>query len=112
MKKVEITTFYMVSVNLVLDSWGKFPSGFFDGNFYEFGAFSQCFHIERNGEIYDTQYCLGNLILNLDNLNPTSRSHEFNLNHFNVPFVWQTEDQPTITPRLGLAPLIEGINVK
>lgn len=41
-----------------MDSWGKFPSGIQRSNVYELGSFSQCFHIERNGIGYQTQYCL------------------------------------------------------
>lgn len=48
---------------LVLDSWGKFPSAIFSGNLYEFGGFSQCFDIKRDGKHYETQYCLGQVIL-------------------------------------------------
>lgn len=43
----------------VLDSSGKLPSGIMSGNFFDFGAFSQCFHIKRNGINYKTQYCIG-----------------------------------------------------
>lgn len=46
---------------LVADSWGKFPSGVMGGNFFEFGSFPQCFRIERNGERYETQYCIAQL---------------------------------------------------
>lgn len=94
----------------VLDSWGKFPSGFFSGNFYEFGDFSECLNIERHGVRYETQYCLGQLILDLGKLNSsaTFRSNEFNINHFNipnvqnVPNVWQTNDDAIITPRMAI----------
>lgn len=47
----------------VLDSWGKFPSALFSGNFYDFGGFAQCFDIKRDGKHYETQYCLGQIIL-------------------------------------------------
>lgn len=50
-----------------MDSWGKLPSGIFSENFYEFGAFSQCFHLERNGRHYPTQYCMGNFGIKLKN---------------------------------------------
>lgn len=46
-------------ISPVLDSWGKFPSGMMSGNFFDFGAFSQCFHIKHNGINYKTQYCIG-----------------------------------------------------
>lgn len=47
----------------VVDAWGKFPSGILNANFFEPGSFSQCFHIERNGANYKTQYCIGQLIV-------------------------------------------------
>lgn len=46
----------------VVDAWGKLPSGILSGNSFEPGSFSQCFHIERNGADYKTQYCIGTLI--------------------------------------------------
>lgn len=52
----------------LVDSWGKIPSAVFSGNSFEFGGFSECFHIERDQKSYDTKYCLGNLILNIDSL--------------------------------------------
>lgn len=47
----------------VVDGWGKFPSGIYNYNFFDPGSFSECFHIERNGVNYKTQYCIGQLIL-------------------------------------------------
>lgn len=35
------------------------------GNLYSFGAFSQCFRIERNEKIYPTQYCLARIIVDV-----------------------------------------------
>lgn len=46
---------------LVADAWGKFPSGILGGNFFELGSFSQCFHIERIGDKFKTQYCIAQL---------------------------------------------------
>lgn len=43
----------------VVDSWGNFPSGILQGNLYELGSFSECFHINRDGKPYNTQYCIG-----------------------------------------------------
>lgn len=47
----------------VADAWGKLPSGIFNYNFFDPGSFRECFHIERNGVNYKTQYCIGQLIL-------------------------------------------------
>lgn len=46
----------------VLDAWGKMPAGVLSGNYYDFGEFSQCFNIQKNEQLYKTQYCLGKLI--------------------------------------------------
>lgn len=88
----------------VLDSWGKLPSGVFSGNFYEFGDFAECLNIHRNGTLYKAQYCLEELILQLDGFTPASRSNEFNVNNFNIPNVFQTENNPLITPRMAMTP--------
>lgn len=50
-------------LNVVLDAWGSLPKGILSGNLYSFGAFSQCFRIERNEQIYRTQYCLARIIV-------------------------------------------------
>lgn len=39
------------------------PSGILDGNLYEFGAFSECFNIKRNNELYDSKYCMGQVMI-------------------------------------------------
>lgn len=49
--------------HLVVDAWGKFPSGILEGNLFELGSFQECFHIERDDEPYDTKYCLAELKL-------------------------------------------------
>ena len=49
-------------VNLVVDSYGKYPAGVLNGNYYGFGSFSECFHIERNGVPYETQYCIAKVV--------------------------------------------------
>lgn len=52
-------------MNSVLDAWGKFPSsGFLDGNLNDFGAFPECFQIERGNKLYPTKYCLAKLSFN------------------------------------------------
>lgn len=38
----------------------------FSGNLYELGGFSQCLNIKRDGHRYKTQYCLGQLIFELN----------------------------------------------
>lgn len=52
----------------VADSWGRLPSGLMSGNFFDLGAFSQCFHIERNGMNYKTQYCIAQLVFPSDGM--------------------------------------------
>lgn len=47
-----------------MDAWGKTPSGILDGNLYDFGAFAECFQIERDNKLYHTKYCLAKLTLN------------------------------------------------
>lgn len=46
---------------LVLDSWGKMPSGIIEGNFYELGAFDQCIGIEEPEKQFTAQYCLSQI---------------------------------------------------
>lgn len=53
----------VLSTFSVVDAWGKFPSGIFNYNFFDLGSFSECFHIDRLGVNYKTQYCIGQLIL-------------------------------------------------
>lgn len=78
----------------VVDSWGKLPSGVLSGNFYEFGAFSQCFDIKRNDELYKTKYCLGQLALDWKGV-PGPKSYESNS--------YQMDIEPQITPRLAVS---------
>lgn len=61
---------FVFSLKIVLDSWGKFPSGIFSGNAYDFGAFSQCLNLERNGQHYSTQYCLATITFTMKDLLP------------------------------------------
>lgn len=51
----------ILSLYLVADAWGTFPSGIRDGNLFALGSFSQCFHIKKHGIDYKTQYCIGKL---------------------------------------------------
>lgn len=51
-----------------MDAWGKLSSGILSGHFYEFGAFTQCFDIERNGKTYETQYCLAEILVQETNV--------------------------------------------
>lgn len=51
----------ILSLFLVADAWGTFPSGIRDGNLFALGSFSQCFHIKKHGIDYKTQYCIGKL---------------------------------------------------
>lgn len=50
----------------VLDAWGKVPSAIFSGNLYDLGGFSQCSNIERQGKVYKTQYCIGQVVIESD----------------------------------------------
>lgn len=50
-------------VFVVLDAWGKFPSGILQRNFFDPGLFSECLHIVRNGRNYKTKYCFAQLLL-------------------------------------------------
>lgn len=77
-----------------MDAWGKLPSSIFEGNLFEFGGFSECFHIERDHELYKTKYCMGNLIANFDAL---SNPHSAALNP-PMPF----EDEPMFQARIAL----------
>lgn len=83
----------------VVDSWGKIPSTWFSGNSYEFGGFSECFNIERNGEMYKTQYCLGHLLFDLNRASALD-SLEFmeELAHFRASQFFQKINDPVITP--------------
>lgn len=47
----------------VVDAWGNLPPAILIGNSFEPGSFSECFHIDRNGINYKTQYCIGTLML-------------------------------------------------
>lgn len=46
---------------IVVDSWGKVPSGILEGNVYSLGSFLECLNIERNGKMYKSQYCLAKI---------------------------------------------------
>lgn len=48
---------------LVIDAWGHMPSGILNGISIEYGSFSQCFHIVRNGTEYKTQYCTASVMI-------------------------------------------------
>lgn len=45
------------------DSWGKFPSGIFSGNYYDFGSYDQCINFhhlpQSNEEEIRGKYCIG-----------------------------------------------------
>lgn len=51
--------FIRFSAYSVVDSWGNVPSAILNGNLNDLGSFPECFHIERNGKPYKTQYCIG-----------------------------------------------------
>lgn len=68
-----------LSSNLVVDAWGKFPSGILEGNLFELGSFPECFHIEKNDELYHTKYCLAQLKLESDPQNELFNSLRFGI---------------------------------
>ncbi|XP_055304069.1 nose resistant to fluoxetine protein 6-like isoform X1 [Sitodiplosis mosellana] len=81
----------------IVDSWGKIPSGILNGNFYEFGAFSECLNIDRYGDPYKTKYCLGHLFFNSSEIS-RSKSYQSKVHHV----ILQAVDEPKITPRMAL----------
>ncbi|XP_031627930.1 nose resistant to fluoxetine protein 6-like [Contarinia nasturtii] len=90
----------------ILDSWGKIPSGIFNGNLFEFGEFSECLNIERNGKQFKTQYCLGQLFF--DAPSKTSKMSSFNshdkMRNFYIPGVGLMEEKRKIEQRMMLRP--------
>lgn len=59
-----ITIFILIRIFFwtVVDAWGKLPSAFIDGNFYDLGGFTECLNIELDdGSLYDSKYCLGEI---------------------------------------------------
>lgn len=82
----------------VVDAWGKLPSGILDGNLYELGAFSECFHIIRNGETYKARYCMGQLVFDLKSI-LGSKSHQYNVNTL-FPNIPQMDHELQLAPRL------------
>jgi len=43
------------------DSWGRFPSGIFSGNYFDFGHFDQCINFHHYSDVASDihgQYCL------------------------------------------------------
>lgn len=60
---------FFFSSHLVIDSWGKIPVGLMSGNFFDLGAFAQCFQIKQNNRHYPTQYCIGQFKF------PTNKTH-------------------------------------
>lgn len=85
----------------VVDSWGKIPSAVFSGNLFEFGGFSECFHIKRDENLYKTQYCLGKMIFDVNGIS-LPQPKQNNVNNFNIPKLMQTDNESTIQPRIGL----------
>lgn len=84
---------------LVLDSWGKIPSGFLSGNLYELGDFSECLNIERSGKRFKTQYCLGQLLFDVGSRKSTYNSLQMNNYH-----LWQMEEMKKTVERMLLMP--------
>lgn len=87
----------------VLDAWGKFPSSIFEGNLYEFGGYSECFNIKQNAEQYKTQYCLGNLIMDLKGVS-LQNSYQNHFHNVPVPNILQSDENPSVKPRMVIPP--------
>lgn len=83
-----------------MDAWGKMPSGIFEGNLNEFGAFSECFHIQRNADMYKTKYCMGQVVLDLNGIS-SSQPYRCNAIKHIVPNVWQLGDDHHTDPRVA-----------
>lgn len=83
----------------VLDAWGKVPSAILSGNLYDFGGFSECFHIDINNTLYKTQYCLGHAIFDKGAM-PSMRSYQHN--DFIYPNILPTDNEPAIKQRMAL----------
>lgn len=87
--------------NIVIDAWGKLPSEIFEGNLYELGGFSECFHIENQGELYKTQYCLANLIVDIGGI-PKPQLNRHDVNVFNLPDLFDVNTEDSIESRIGM----------
>lgn len=57
-----------LNVIVVVDSWGKIPSGILEGNVHEQGSFSECMNLERNAQQYASQYCLAKITVKIPGL--------------------------------------------
>lgn len=86
-------------LNPVLDAWGKIPSAFLEGNSYSFGGFSECFHIERDDELYNTKYCMGQLEF-VTNVTSSPMSYRHTLNEAIYPLLVESDVEPRdLTPK-------------
>lgn len=72
--------------------------GLFSGNFHEFGEFEQCFNIKRNGELYETQYCLGHLSFNATDW-LQQESHRHIKQFLDAPNIVQPRNLRGLTPQ-------------
>lgn len=89
--------------NTVVDAWGKIPSGILSGNTYEFGEFSQCLGLKRDKKPYDTQYCLGQFVFDLNGIvKPKTKSFQNDFNDEVLLQNWQTGNQLQPMPRIVL----------
>lgn len=85
----------------VLDAWGKLPSGILEGNLQSFGSFSECFHIDRNGTLYKSKYCLGQLAIDFNGM-PGLKPFNFNMINA-IPNIFQSNNETEMTPRRTIA---------
>lgn len=82
-----------------MDAWGKIPSGILEGNYQDFGSFSECFHIERNNELYKSKYCMAKVDFGWKGRPALQPSR---INNMLVPNMLRMDDEPEITPRMTL----------
>lgn len=70
------------SICLVIDSWGKIPSGLYSGNFFDFGMFDQCLdvsHASDDGNTIKGQYCLPSISAEFETFSDTLRPSAIDL---------------------------------
>lgn len=67
---------------------------------FELGAFSECFHIEREKDLYPTKYCMANLDLSgLMGMSPP-KSYRTVMNDIFFPSELESDDDSIIIPRM------------
>lgn len=75
-----------------------------DGNLYEFGSFSECFHISKAEKLYQSKYCFGRLTFDMQGI-VASKPYQYGIH--NMIFghdTSQTDNELQITPRMAIPP--------